>query len=233
VAEVPDGLVSLAPTVLTQHAKSRGEEGPEGGPEPQKTQVFEGSLSAAELQDLVRFALHEEEFFEFEPDAVKAAIRDQYQSDGSVVDSTDATTTTFRVQTADRGHEVTWFRHTKAAWDFPRVERLLQLYALDRRLQQVFYVLVAGGPERVEAVVEKMEGLVLPYYRLYPDAPRLTAADLFCVTPSPDGTQTRFVFSRNRDQQVRNPLFEVAIDVPPQGEPTLSYAIPPQAPTRR
>ena len=103
----------------------------------------------------------------------------------------------------------------------------MQLYAVDRRLQQVFYVLVAGGPERVEAAAEKMNQLVQPYYHLYPLAPRLTAADLFRVTPSGDGTRMQFTFSRNRDKTVRNPLFEVSIDVPRQGEPTIVYVMPP------
>ncbi len=47
------------------------------------------------------------------------------------------------------------------------------------------------------------------------------------VSPSEDGSQVEFVFSRNKDKQVRNPLFEVAIAVPRQGEPTLGYVMPP------
>src|SRR5262249_14276500 len=82
--------------------------------------------------------------------------------------------------------------------------------------------------ERVEAVVEKMNELALPAYRLYPDAPRLTAADLAGVTPSADGSRMRFSFFRKKDKTVCDPLFGVAIDVPQQGEPTLVCVIPPQ-----
>jgi hypothetical protein len=88
----------------------------------------------------------------------------------------------------------------------------------------VFYVLLAGGPERVEAVVAKTNRLVRCSY---PAAPQLTAADLFKVTPSADGSRVEFVFSRNKDKKVRNPLFEVAVAVPRQGAPTLCYVIPP------
>jgi hypothetical protein len=232
VAEVPDGLFSLAPADLTRLADKGPGPAPAADPEPRKTRVLEGKLSARELDELLRFALEDQEFFDFDPAAVKLAIREKYDSDGDVRDSTDATTTAFRVRTADRSHEVRWPRLSKSAWDFPEEERLLQLHALDLRLQQVFYVLVAGGPERVEEALEKADELTAPYYCLYPDLPRLTAADLFRVTPSADGSRVQFTFSRNRGRAVRSPLFEVAIDVPREGEPKLDYVIPPQKPSR-
>lgn len=228
VAEIPDGLASLSPIDLTRYARDHVR-APDAGKrsEAQRRKVIEGRISAGELQEILRFALREQKFFELDPDAVRAAIRDNYKSDGRVSDSTDATTTGFRIRTADHDHEVQWFRLTKAAWDFPRVEGLLQLHALDRRLSRVFYVLLAGGPERVAAAVAKANELVLPYYRLYPDIPPLTTADLFMVTPFADGSGMRFTFSHNKDKLVRNPLFEVSLDVPEQGEPRLCYVIPP------
>jgi RNA polymerase sigma factor (sigma-70 family) len=228
VAEIPDGLTSLSATDLTRYAKNRAREQTSGKDlQPPRIKVIEGRISARELQELMRFALREQEFFAFEPDAVRAAIRDKHHSDGNVSDRTDDTTTSFRIQTADHRHDVRWSKLTKAAWDFPKVERLLQLHALDRRLFRVFSVLLAGGPEQVDAVVTKMNELVLPYYRLYPDVAPLTAADLFLVTPSADGSIMRFTFSRNKDKLVRNPLFEVSLDFPRQGEPTICYVIPP------
>src|SRR5439155_19411498 len=140
--------------------------------------------------------------------------RAKYKSDGSVFDPADATITCFCIQTADRKQEVRWSQLDKAAWDFSKVEPLLQLHALDRRLSQVFYVLLAGGPEQVDAVVAKMNDLARSYYRRYPDVPPLTAADLFKVTPSADRLRMTFTFSRHRDQLVRDPLFEVSIEVP-------------------
>jgi RNA polymerase sigma factor (sigma-70 family) len=226
IAEVPDGLISFAPTDLTSHVKGRVLA---PNSQPQKSKVLEGRLSARELNELLRFALDEQKFFDFDPAAVRFEIREKYQSDGTVADSTDATATTFRIRTADRTHEVRWSRLAKTAWDFPDVKRLHQLYAVDRRLQQVFYVLVADGPERVEAAAEKANALARPYYRRFPELPRLTAADLFRVTPSADGSRMQFTFSRNQARTIRRPLFEVTIDVPRLGEPTLLYAIPPQA----
>jgi RNA polymerase sigma factor (sigma-70 family) len=228
VAEIPEGLSSLSATDLTRFAIERVHEQTAGKDlEPPRIKVIEGRISTAELQELMRFALREQEFFDLEPEAVRAAIRDKYHSDGSVTDPTDATTTGFRIRTSDRTHEVRWPKLAKSAWDFPKVERLLQLYALDRRLSRVFSVLLAGGPERVDAVVAKMNQLVLPFYRLYPQVAPLSAADLFMVTPSADGSTLRFTFSRNKDKLVRNPLFEVSLNVPRKGEPTICYVIPP------
>jgi RNA polymerase sigma factor (sigma-70 family) len=228
VAEVPDGLLSLAATALTEYTKGRGNAAdPAGDPGSPPRHVLAGRLSARELGETLRFVLHDQEFFEFDEATVKAAIRDNYQSDADVRDSTDATTTGIRIQTGDRDHEVRWTRLTKSAWDFPEVERLLQLHAVDQRLCQVFCVLLAGGPDAVEAAVAKMNGLLEPYYRRCPDVPRLTAADLVRVTPSADGSQAEFLFSRNKDKQVCNPLFEAAIAVPREGEPTLRHVMPP------
>jgi RNA polymerase sigma factor (sigma-70 family) len=229
VAEVPDGLLSLSPTALTRHAQAAGIARARGSAtRPRKTAVLRGRLSARELDELLRFAVHDQEFFDFDSAQVQDAIRQAYHRDDDPPDAGDATTTRFHVHTAGRVHEVEWLRLARGAWTFPEVRRLLQLYALDRRLQQVFYVLVAGGPEQVEAVVTMMNRLAQPYYRRYPNAPRLTAADLFCVTRSEDGTWTRYAFSRNHpDGLVRHPLFEIAIDVPLVGEPRIGYVMPP------
>jgi hypothetical protein len=223
VAEIPDGLNSLSGEALTRYVKDRLR----SSARMPKTLSRRPFWFAGELQELLKFALQEQEFFHFDPGAVKAAIRDQYKSDGSVSDPNDATTTGFRIQTADNNHEARWFRLTKAAWDFPKVERLLQLYALDQRISRLFYVFLAGGPARIDAIVPKMNELVRDFYSLYPDIQPLTAADLLFVTPSADGSRMTFTFSRNKDQLVRNPLFEVCLDVPRQGEPTVRYVIPP------
>ncbi len=59
---------------------------------------------------MLRFALDDQDFFHFDAAEVKAVLRDEYQSDGSLHDPTDATTTRLCIRTADREHEVTWPR---------------------------------------------------------------------------------------------------------------------------
>jgi RNA polymerase sigma factor (sigma-70 family) len=223
VAEVADDSVSQGNA--NKHAKD-----PTGAPDPetQGLKVLEGKLSVQELEELLRFALHDQEFFDFDSAAVKAAIQERYPSQGSMAASTDPSTSVFRIQTADRSHEVRWSGLSKAVGDSPKAERLLQLWAINRRISHVHNVLLAGGRERVEAVVARMNELDLPCYRSYADAPRLTAADLSQVTPSADGSTTQFTFVRMKDKTFFKPLFGVSINVPAQGEPTLRYIIPPQ-----
>jgi RNA polymerase sigma-70 factor (ECF subfamily) len=225
-------VVDVADDSLPQATRDAGKPAndPAGADETEapRRKVLEGKLSAQELEELLRFALHDQGFFDFDSAAVKAAIRQRYPSQGSMTAAADPTTSVFRIQTAERSHEVRWSGLSRAAGDFPKVERLLQLWAINRRISHLHNVLLAGGRERVEAVVAKMNELDLPGYRSYPDVPRLTADDLSQVTPSADGSTTQFTFVRMKDKTFFKPRFGVSINVPAQGEPTLRYIIPPQ-----
>ncbi len=60
---------------VTIHADGRViAEVPDGDPRDKRVNVLEGKLSAQDLQDLVRFALHDQELFDFDPAEVKAAL---------------------------------------------------------------------------------------------------------------------------------------------------------------
>jgi hypothetical protein len=222
VAEVPEGVYSVAAQELTRYVQERVA----GKYAPPKLETLEGRLPIEDVQELVRFALHDQEFFDSDEAGIKAAIWEKYQSNGAVLDNNDASTSYFRIQTAERTHEVRWSRLIMSLWDFPQVERLQQLFALERRLAREFYVLRAGGPDRIVAVAGKMRELLHSYYLRHPNAPRLTAADFSSVGLLEDGSTLRFAFSRQHEAFEFKPLFEVGIDVPEQGEPRLAYLIP-------
>jgi RNA polymerase sigma factor (sigma-70 family) len=226
VTEVPEGLSSLSAQKLTQFVRGQVPADKEH-PVP-KMKVLQGKLSAAELAELVRVVAQEQEFLTFDPKAVKVEIRDKYQSDAAVRDDTDATTVDFQIQLADRTHQVRWSRLGRSMWNFPDVQRLRQLCSVEFRLAHLYYVLLAGGPECVEAVVAKMDRLVEPYYVSNPKVPRLTAADLYNVTAASDGSFVRYDFLRPKAKFDIKPLFAVSIDVPQQGNPSINCLIPPQ-----
>ncbi len=197
-----------------------------GVAEPEKTKVVEMRLAPAELEELFRFALHEQEFFDFDTPGVQAAIVRQYQSDGAVHDPLDATTTQLRIRTAAKEHEARWTRLTYSAFKFADVKALAKLYAVDMRLRHLFAVELAGGIELVESVVTRTNELARPWYERNPDLPRLTAQDLAGVSTLPDGRGTRFSFSRPKG--VARFLVAVAVDVAADGKATIHSIMLPQ-----
>jgi hypothetical protein len=226
VTEVPEGLSSLHAQHLTQFV--RGQVPADKEHQAPKRKMLQGKLSAAELAELVRFVAQEQEFLAFDPNAVKVEIQDRYQSDAAVRDDTDATTTDFLIQLADCTHQVRWSRLDRSMWNFPEVQRLRQLRSVEFRLAHLHYVLLAGGPECVEAVAAKLDRLVEPYYLKNPNVPRLTAADLSNVDPAADGSFVRYEFMRPKARFDFKPLFAVSIQVPRQGNPFINCLIPPQ-----
>jgi hypothetical protein len=224
-AEVPEKLSSLAAQDLTRYVRAREDAANTERPE---INVLEGKLTRAELEELMRFVVLEQELLTLDADAVKTAIEKIYENSGPVLDNTDATTTVFMVQTSDKKHQISWPRLDKSAWDFPKVSSLRQLRALDFRLAHIYCVLLAGGPERVEAVVEKLDSQLLPYYLKNPRAPYLTAADLSKVTRAEDGCSVRYQFARPTNKFDFLPQFAASIVVPEQGNPFLDCVIPPQ-----
>lgn len=224
-AEVPEGLPSLAAQDLTRYVRARANAARTEHPD---FKILQGKLSRTELEQLMRFVVFEQELLTVDADAVKTSICRLYESDGAVRDTMDTTTTTFMVQTADKTHQISWPRLDKSIWDFPKVSSLRQLRALDIKLAHIYYVMLAGGPERVGAVVDKLDSLLLPYYLKNPQAPYLTSADLSHVTPSAGGCSVRYQFARPSSKFDFLPQFAASIVVPSHGEPFLECVIPPQ-----
>ena len=224
VAEVPEGLHSLSAQTLTEYARTyAGQEKDRNAP---RITVLEGRIPISELEELIRFAVQEQEFFTFDAASIKAAIGEEYQSDWVVHDAKDETTTAFTVQTADKKHTVCWSKLIRSIWDFPEIQPLRQLHGLDQKLANVYCILLAGGPERVDAVAEALDSLLRPFYATHPLAPRLSAGDLAGVRQSADGSAVQYIFSRSTVNFELLPRFAVTINVPHQGQPYLYSSIP-------
>jgi RNA polymerase sigma factor (sigma-70 family) len=224
-AEALKGLKSLAAQPLTRYVRAHKEADKGDLPE---FEVLEGKLSKLELEELMRFVVLDQDLMTVNADALKSAIERTYQCNGTVVDTKDSTTTTFMVQTADKKHEVSWPRLDKSIWEFPDLSSLRQLRAMETKLAHLYYVLLAGGPERVGAAVEKLDSLLLPFYLKEPRAPYLTAADLSNVTLTECGCAVRYQFSRPTSKFDFLPQFAASIIVPEKGKAVLDWVIPPQ-----
>ena len=102
-AEVPEGLGSLSAQELTQYVRSRGDAAKTELP---GFNVLEGKLSRAELEELMRFVVFEQEFLTIDADAVKSAIGRVYHSDGRF-STVRIRRRAFMVQTADK-NTISW-----------------------------------------------------------------------------------------------------------------------------
>ena len=224
VAQVPEGLHSLSAQTLTEFVRNYASH--EKDRRSLRITVLEGRIRISELEEIVRFAVQEQEFFTFDAASIKAAISEEYQSDWTVHDATDETTTAYTVQTAEKKQTVCWSKLTRSIWDFPGIQPLRQLQGLDHKLAHVYYVLLAGGPERIDAVAAMLDLLLARFYEAHPLAPRLTAGDFAGLRQSADGSAVQYLFSRPTVNFELLPEFAVTINVPHQGQPYLYSSIP-------
>jgi hypothetical protein len=182
-----------------------------------------GRLAAAELQDLLRFVVRDQEFFAFDAGAVDRDLRRGYEYDGRLDSPSDRATTRIRLRTADREHEVGWSQLGSAVVLFHGEVRLRQLGRVERRLRNVLLVLAAGGPGRVGPVADWLTDRL----RLsYPDLAPFTAADLSEYAPAADGSGARFAFSRGDKFDPAGHYFAAAVLAPGRGPPALVSVIP-------
>ncbi len=224
--ELPQGLHSLAAQDLTEFARTRAIMGQ--GIEAPAIKTVRGKIAKHELDELMRFTVMEQDFLTLSADSVKKSIEREYQKDWTVRDDTDTTTIAFTVQTADSKNQISWARLGRSCWNFPKVHKLGQLRAVERRLAHVYSVILAGGVENVDAIVDKLDAILLPYYKQYPQVPRLKAADLSQVMPAADSSSIRYGFLRPSLTSEFVPQFAASIVVPEHGEPFLDSVIPPQ-----
>jgi hypothetical protein len=74
-AEVPEELPSLSPQDLAQYVRARTlAQGPGQANQQPRIKVLEGKVPIEELEELLRFALHDQEFFDFDQGAVRSAL---------------------------------------------------------------------------------------------------------------------------------------------------------------
>jgi hypothetical protein len=115
------------------------------GPRLGGGRAIEGRISQAELQELLRFALDENDFFAFDPERVareiEAAGRERARSTPGEALAVpagppypDAGTTTILTAADGRRHEVSYPRLFAAAKEHPESRPLAQLRAIELRL---------------------------------------------------------------------------------------------------
>ena len=110
-----------------------------------RTADREAVLSHAEIQDLLRFAITEQDFFAFDSNSVRQAIEAEFRNAGRRVYIADAADTVVHIKTADREFEASYNALATWAQRYPNIKALVQLRAIELRLTKLIDQLRAGS----------------------------------------------------------------------------------------
>lgn len=181
------------------------------------TRAYEGRISSDELQDLLRFILDENRFFDREPEALR--------TDGAGARRhplpLHLASTVLRVQADQQVNEVRYrsdLSPARAAVDRKgsAAQEVFRLLAIEHRLEQIMAMVKLGGPSEVARWLESANDELGVEY---PDAERLVADDLEGGTRRADGSvHVRFV---RRDDVATT---SVTIDLTANGERYVTVA---------
>jgi len=180
--------------------------------------AVEGKISEAELTELLRFAVVEHRFFEFDADDVAAEIRKAAKDPDLIVE--DAATTEITIATRDRRATKAWHALGFAARQHREIAALQDLAAIERRLGNVVQIIQAGGTDAAKELLENANGHL---QREHPVVALMKLTDLVRFTPWTNGGKDA-LFEREEQERV----VRVTVAVPPAGEPhvTVEFAPP-------
>jgi RNA polymerase sigma factor (sigma-70 family) len=182
-----------------------------------ETRRVEGKLTDVELQALLRFAIHDQQFFAADANAIREAIRAEEARKGPAVRAGGATL--LRIQANGKQHEVRFEALTAQARKFPEIQQLKQLAAVQTRLEKLAVWLHAGGQPGVDGAVKSANEQLK---KQFPESPALTATDLQTAKQQADGT-TLLTFER-RGVVEKEPFSFVYASVrqPASGDPKVT-----------
>ena len=120
-----------------------------------------------EVQALLRFAIKEQHFLDFDDGKVKAAIAEIHKKEGVAARINGKSITIIRIKTAAKVHEARVYALATVANQYREIKALSQLREVEQRLTRVKLEATAGGA----AEVVKMLTLANERLRMeYPDA---------------------------------------------------------------
>lgn len=178
-------------------------------------------ISDDELQDLLRFIVEQNRFFDFDAEAVNAAILNGVR--GSVFQMRDAPLTVIRVQLRNRQGEARFYALSAAARRHPEIAALQRLSAIEKRLKTFMAWINVGGKPGAEAVLKRInERLRIEH----PAIQALSTTDLDSAFVYPDGGR-RAIFVRRRLDETGQLLENVAAQIyqPRQGEAEINLQV--------
>lgn len=109
-----------------------------------RTADKEAVLSPAEIQELLRFAITEQDFFAFDAVSVRQAIEAEFKKAGGGTAISDLSDTVVQIRTANQEHEARYNALASWAQWYPNIKPLVQLRAIELRLTKLVDELRAG-----------------------------------------------------------------------------------------
>lgn len=170
---------------------------------------FEGKISPAELQELLRFAIDQQKFFEHDIKKIEEKLA---KRENVIPPPTDSVTTTIRIHAGGREHEASYSGYN------PRTdpEEFKRLAALHQRLEQVKAVVQMGGKEKI---AEYLKDANARLKESYPEVSPLGLEHFTQAAQRNDGSRSvefRRVVKDAQGKQVSQT--DVSIYVPAGGE---------------
>jgi hypothetical protein len=109
-----------------------------------RTANGETVLSSAEIQELLHFAITEQDFFAFNAFDVRQAIETEFKKAGVGVGVSDVPDTIVQIRTANQEHEASFNALSFWAQRYPSIKALIQLRAIELGLTQLSDDVKAG-----------------------------------------------------------------------------------------
>jgi hypothetical protein len=193
-------------------------------------------ISAEELQDLLRFVIDEQHFFEFDSVTAQQELEAERNRTGRMMHIADGVTTVIRIQTAERDHKANFYALYEYATAYPAVKSLANLLSVEERLYHLVNEIAAGGKEGIAAALN----LANEYLQTaYPNVPALVSEDFRCISHTPDRRTIHFVptpaVTKQPDDRdpimklmAREPQFSVAVEYGKDSMPKITVSNPPQ-----
>jgi len=179
--------------------------------------AVEGKLSEDELMDLLRFAITEHRFFEFDGEAVTEEIRKEAKDPDLAV--LDAATTVITIAIEGKRAKKSWHALGFAARRHAKIAALQDLWAIERRLFNVGQIVQAGGTDAVKALLAVANGHL---GKEHPGVAAMEPTDLVRFNRWENGGKDA-LFEREEPERV----VRVSVHVPPDGDPHVTVELAP------
>jgi hypothetical protein len=203
-----------------------------------KASPLETKMSAEELQDLLRFAIDDHKFFEFDRTIANREVLVESKKSGFEFSTFDGVETVIRMRTAEREHEARFYALYDHIRAYPDAKLLANLAAVEERLLHLLKIVKAGGKDRVAEVLKAVNDYLKT---AYPTVPAVIEDD-FLYSEQPATDRQQFVFLPGRlkpkptettEQRIRNmispaPEFTVEVEYSSGAPPKVQVKNPPQ-----